>query len=418
MRPFLVWLAAGLLCAYAAVLHHGYWKKGKHFNDYLKEHGVPLSILEHISKEDRVYLSEIRSSYPYFELLDTNGTLEQALIPISKEMQISLVRKRDGSYTFDIIPIVYTTQQYVAHIEIAQGLYRDIAAQTQNKLLASKAVRALKGVIDTKRLHKGDTIDILYRIGIRNGLVHGEVELLAMRLKQGKKLRFICVDEGGRGCIDGKRRERYTVTKRTKSVTLKRYVQRATQGFIFPLRHPVVTSSFSYRRWHPILHRYRPHHGTDFRARYGTPLYAVADGKVSYAGWMRGYGKVVKIRHAGGYESLYAHQSRIRVRRGQRVRQGQIIGYAGSTGRSTGPHLHFGLTKNGRWINPMRVLGKGKRRIRTKRIIGYKDIPVIKYRTVTVKGCEAKKRALLQALRQEERAKLPQSSKLSIPIRK
>jgi septal ring factor EnvC (AmiA/AmiB activator) len=85
---------------------------------------------------------------------------------------------------------------------------------------------------------------------------------------------------------------------------------------------------------------------------------AVNDGVVIFSGRKGGYGNVVKIRHKGGYVSLYAHQSKIRVKRGQRVKKGQIIGYVGSTGRSTGPHLHFGLYKKGRAIDPLKVLKK------------------------------------------------------------
>jgi murein DD-endopeptidase MepM/ murein hydrolase activator NlpD len=142
-----------------------------------------------------------------------------------------------------------------------------------------------------------------------------------------------------------------------------------------PLRHVRITSHFSHRRYHPILKRYRPHHGTDFGARRGTPLLAVNSGKVSFAGRMGGYGKVVKIKHGSGYESLYAHQSRIRVKRGQRVKKGQIIGYVGSTGRSTGPHLHFGLMRYGKWVNPMKVLRKKSiKDTMLKKFTKYKDV--------------------------------------------
>jgi hypothetical protein len=144
------------------------------------------------------------------------------------------------------------------------------------------------------------------------------------------------------------------------------------------------------------LHRYRPHHGTDFGARRGTPLLAVNDGKVIFAGWMGGYGKVVKIKHAGGYISLYAHQSRIRVKRGQRVKKGQIIGYVGSTGRSTGPHLHFGLMKNGRWIDPMKVLRKksiGRGSV-LKKFTKYEDVKTTKYKKVEIKDAQKNKKRL------------------------
>ncbi len=94
----------------------------------------------------------------------------------------------------------------------------------------------------------------------------------------------------------------------------------------------------------------------DFRAKRGTPIFAVADGVVIYAGELGGYGKVVKIKHRDEYITLYAHQSRIGVKKGRIVKRGDIVGYVGSTGVSTGPHLHFGLYLNGRAINPMPMI--------------------------------------------------------------
>jgi murein DD-endopeptidase MepM/ murein hydrolase activator NlpD len=169
-----------------------------------------------------------------------------------------------------------------------------------------------------------------------------------------------------------------------------------------PLCHIRVTSSFSKRRYLPILKRYRPHHGTDFGAKRGTPLLAVNAGKVIYSGYMGGYGKVVKIKHKGGYVSLYAHQSRIRVKRGSHVRKGQVIGHVGSTGRSTGPHLHFGLTKNGRWVNPMRVLSrKGGTHTVLKKFTEYKESSTKKYKTVDIKDAKKYRLKLLKHLKEQ-----------------
>ena len=117
---------------------------------------------------------------------------------------------------------------------------------------------------------------------------------------------------------------------------------------------------------------------------------------------MGGYGKVVKIKHPGGYESLYAHQSRIRVKKGQQVKKGQIIGYVGNTGRSTGPHLHFGLKKNGRWINPMSVLRKKSIKDTVlKKFTEYKNVTTTKYKEVVIKNAKEKKTKLLSYLKQE-----------------
>ncbi len=115
-----------------------------------------------------------------------------------------------------------------------------------------------------------------------------------------------------------------------------------------------ISSGYGMRR-HPILGYRRMHSGLDFSARHGAPIYAAADGRVSYAGRKGGFGKYVKLNHSGSLATGYAHMSRISVRSGQRVRRGQIIGYVGSTGLSTGPHLHYELYRNGRAINPRSV---------------------------------------------------------------
>lgn len=112
-----------------------------------------------------------------------------------------------------------------------------------------------------------------------------------------------------------------------------------------------VTSRFSYHRFHPILKRYRPHLGIDYHAPYGSPVQAVADGRVVFAGRRGGGGREVRLRHAMGYQTYYLHLSRILVRPGQRVHQGQIIARSGSSGLSTGPHLDFRITQHGRFRN-------------------------------------------------------------------
>ncbi|WP_395618783.1 M23 family metallopeptidase [Sphingorhabdus sp.] len=120
-----------------------------------------------------------------------------------------------------------------------------------------------------------------------------------------------------------------------------------------PVNGP-VTSSFGPRR-HPILGYMRMHAGLDFKAGYGQPIFAVTDGVVAFAGRNGGYGNFVRLNHSGGLASGYGHMSRIVARQGSRVRRGQIIGYVGSTGLSTGPHLHYELYRNGRAVNPMSV---------------------------------------------------------------
>jgi murein DD-endopeptidase MepM/ murein hydrolase activator NlpD len=115
-----------------------------------------------------------------------------------------------------------------------------------------------------------------------------------------------------------------------------------------------VTSNFGMRR-HPILGYNRMHAGIDFKASYGTPIVAVSDGRVTSAGRSGGCGIAVRLEHGGGLSTRYCHMSRMAVSAGMQVRRGQVIGYVGSTGLSTGPHLHYEMYRGGRVINPASV---------------------------------------------------------------
>jgi murein DD-endopeptidase MepM/ murein hydrolase activator NlpD len=123
---------------------------------------------------------------------------------------------------------------------------------------------------------------------------------------------------------------------------------RSSSGFIWPASG-VVTSGFGWR-WG------RMHEGLDIAASYGAPISAASSGTVIYAGWMGGYGNLVVIDHGGGLATAYGHQSSIAVSSGSQVSQGQTIGYVGSTGHSTGPHLHFEVRVNGAAVDPMGYL--------------------------------------------------------------
>jgi murein DD-endopeptidase MepM/ murein hydrolase activator NlpD len=130
--------------------------------------------------------------------------------------------------------------------------------------------------------------------------------------------------------------------------------QNERRGFMGMPTHGRITSNFGYRT-HPVLFFRRLHKGMDIGAPHGAPIYAVLDGVVQAAGRAGGYGNFVKLQHGGGLGSGYGHMSRFAVRAGQRVRQGEVIGYVGSTGMSTGPHLHWEVWKNGRAINPRSI---------------------------------------------------------------
>lgn len=124
-----------------------------------------------------------------------------------------------------------------------------------------------------------------------------------------------------------------------------------------PMSFSRITSHFSSARKHPILNVTRPHHGIDYAAPKGTPIFSVADGTVIYRGWGGGFGNLIKIRHANGYVSYYSHLSGFAkgLRTGQKVGQRQVIGFVGKTGLATGPHVCFRISKDGHYVNPLKI---------------------------------------------------------------
>jgi len=124
----------------------------------------------------------------------------------------------------------------------------------------------------------------------------------------------------------------------------------------WPVRSGYISSGFGYRM-HPILKRDHLHTGVDFAGKRGTPIVATADGVVIFSGSELGYGRIVKIRHMNGLVTCYAHNQKNLVKKGDLVKKGQVIAKLGSSGRSTGPHVHFEVRRHGKAINPMRYIG-------------------------------------------------------------
>jgi murein DD-endopeptidase MepM/ murein hydrolase activator NlpD len=127
-----------------------------------------------------------------------------------------------------------------------------------------------------------------------------------------------------------------------------------------PVRYDRISSGYNLKRRHPLLKRVVPHLGVDYSACRGTPVWAAADGLVTFAGRLGANGNLVSIRHGSGYETHYAHLARISpgIRAGRHLKQRQLVGFVGSTGRSTGPHLHFALKRDGRFVDPAKQLDK------------------------------------------------------------
>ena len=321
---------------FAAKVKYSVWEKGLSFEQYLKKYHISEEILDKLDKDDALLVSDVENTKSYYELIASNGVLLQALIPVGEELQLHLF-KTPKAYKIEIIPVSYQKNTYVSLLSVENSPHSDIVNKIKNRRLANEFTRLLKHSVNFRGIQKKDKIAIVYTQKMRLGQPIGVPNIkVAMLESHGKKHYVFKHTDGKYYNAEGK-------------ALVQKYMRK-------PLNHIRITSPFTQRRFHPVLKRWKAHLGVDFGARRGTPILAAADGKVIYSGWIRGYGKVIKIRHKDHYVTLYAHQSQLKAKVGQHVSQGQVIGYVGTTGRSTGPHLHFGLYKNGRAINPMRMV--------------------------------------------------------------
>jgi len=340
---FLLFIVLAISAIWAGDYKLKYWKAGESFGEYLTKHKIDSTkFYSQIAPDDIKFLSSIMSKSPFFENSE-NGKLKEALIPIGEEMQI-YISKMGDDYKFDIIPLKYKVVKDRVTIKIENNCFNDIKKATNNAHIATYLKRVFKGKLNFKKLRKGDIVSVKYEQKSIEGLPWDEPKIEAAYIKRGDSEYFAIKEGEGYKIYSNKESSE---TKVVTSSTTAKY-----QAFRYPLSKIRITSKFTYKRWHPILHRYRPHLGIDFGAKRGEPIYAISSGKVIYSGWMRGYGKVIKIEHGNGVVSLYAHQSKLLAKLGQRVKTHQIIGKIGSTGRSTGPHLHLGVYKSGRPVNP------------------------------------------------------------------
>jgi murein DD-endopeptidase MepM/ murein hydrolase activator NlpD len=344
---FMILIVVGLQGAY---LEEHRWEKGETFLTFLEKQGLPLSIYYNLDAEDKELAGEILSGVRYQLLRSDDGTLEQVLIPIGEELQIHLIRnEKSNEMEFHTTPISYQEQSLIATIEITLSPYQDIVNATNNYALANEFVNAFKNSVNFRKLQRGDRLVIFYSQRIRLGQRYGNPKIEAAMVEVRKKPHYAFLYNENR-YYDANGKE--------------------IEGFFLatPVRYTRISSPFTYKRYHPILKRYRAHLGIDYAAPRGTPVKAAGEGRVRFVGTKGGYGKTIEIDHGHGYKTLYAHLSGYRkgIRRGTRVSKGQVIGYVGSTGLSTGPHLHFGLYKNSRAINPKSVVKIEKDKLKGK----------------------------------------------------
>ena len=227
--------------------------------------------------------------------------------------------------------------------EIKTNLYAATDEADMPEAAANQLNELFSGDIDFHHdLRKGDKFTVVYEMTYSNGaLLHTGRIQAAEFINQGRAYRAVYFQK------DAQRGDYYTPEGKS--------VQKAF------LRSPIafsrISSGFTTSRFHPVLNKWRSHKGVDFAAPIGTKVKATADGVVTLVDRQNSYGNVVMINHQGRYTTVYGHLSNFAkgLRRGQRVAQGQVIGYVGKTGLATGPHLHYEFKVNGQQKNPMRV---------------------------------------------------------------
>ena len=232
-----------------------------------------------------------------------------------------------------------TTQLLHGSGSIESNLWNAVTDRYDNAKLALGVQRAIESAISLRSLDKGDDFEMIYERKLVAGEDKGVGRVKAVRLShRGRDVLAIHFERPEDG-INGY----YSLAGENMS-----------SGFLLsPVPGARISSAYNLRRFHPVLKRRRPHYGTDYAAPRGTPIVAVADGKVVQVSRTRGNGKFVKIKHDDTYTTQYLHMSRHvkGMRPGQWVNQGQTIGYVGSTGLATGPHVCFRFWKNGKQVN-------------------------------------------------------------------
>ncbi|HEC1759798.1 TPA: peptidoglycan DD-metalloendopeptidase family protein [Campylobacter lari] len=313
------------------------WENGKTLLDFLQDHSIPLNLYYNLDTEDKELSAEITSGVKYQMLKDEQGELEQVLIPISDDLQIHIYKNNENKFVLSFTPISYTKEKRTIRVAINNSAYQDVYDESGSVTLARAMVRAFKNSVNFKNVRKGDSVVLIYEQKRRLGRLFGDINIQAALANIRGKEYSVFLYKDSYYNAQGKELENFFLTK--------------------PVKYTRISDRFTRARYHPILKRYRAHLGIDYAAPTGTPVKSAGDGTISFVGTKGGYGKVVQVKHMSGYMTLYAHLSRFaKIKRGQKVKQGQVIAYVGSTGMSTGPHLHFGLYLNNKAINPETIV--------------------------------------------------------------
>jgi murein DD-endopeptidase MepM/ murein hydrolase activator NlpD len=319
------------------------WSRGLTFLGFLKKHDIPQKLYYDMDKEDKELIQEIRAGQHY-SINREKGKITTINIPVSDDLMLQLRNAKKG-YSYKYVEIPYQLIEKTISIRMKDGFKKDLYRATNTWYYGKELEEVYSKSIPFHKMRKGDRIIIFYTQRYRNGKSYTSPQIDACLIEiKGKPFYGFLMDNEKYYDSLGKQYKRTYTTKFVRPVpNMKR-----------------ISSGFTHRRYHPIRKYYRPHLGIDYAAKSGSRIVASASGKIIYKGWKGGYGRTIEIKHSNGIKTLYAHMRGYArgTGRGSWVKQGQTIGYVGTSGVSTGPHLHFGLYKNNRAVNPARFVKK------------------------------------------------------------
>jgi len=315
---------------------------GESLGAALQRQGVPpASIHPVVAAVGEIY--DFRRAQPGHEYqveLDREGVITTFRYEVSPETVFEAVQTGASSWEARQVEVELDAEEAILSGTVETSFIGAVLRAGESEALANRIVDVLQWDIDFSRdVRPGDAFRVIYERLSLDGEFLRYGDILAIEYR-GRRASQTAIRFG-----DDESAEYYTL----EGDPIRRMFLAA------PCRYRRISSLFDPNRLHPVLGVRRPHYGVDYAASTGTPVYAVADGTVLFVGVRGGNGNLVRLRHAHGYESGYAHLSRFArgISAGDEVTQGQTIGFVGSTGLSTGPHLHFALKRNGQFIDPL-----------------------------------------------------------------
>ena len=329
-------------------------KKNDTFSSVLNELMVsPVDIANIVKKVSALHdLRSVRAG-DILRVTRVSGDIKKIEYRYDALSGVSVVRDfaGEGQWMAERFEIPSMIGHTLTHGTIENSLYEaGISAGIDPKIVMELSDIFAWDVDFATDIRKGDTFSILYETVYADDTPVRSGNILGAEVTNNGE-RYVAVyykDKSGRA-------DYYDLDGRT----LRRSLLKS------PLRYRRISSYFTGRRFHPILKRYRPHHGIDYAAPSGTPVEAAGEGRVAFSGWKSGYGNFILVNHNSVYATGYGHLRGIKkgIRPGRHVSQGEVIGYVGSTGISTGPHLHYEVRKRGSLVNPLSIKAEPRKKL-------------------------------------------------------